>query len=540
MLDRVYLMSALHLVLSTLKPLQRCLSTKAVRSFCDFTQHFSSNSCKGTFYMETYGCQMNFSDSEVAHSILKSAGFKRVNDLIEADTALLLTCAIREGAEEKIWRRMKYLRSISRSKHRPPLCIGILGCMAERLKERLLEEREVTADFVCGPDAYRDLPRLIEEIHANGVKGASLALSLEETYADIKPVRRFGPSAFISVMRGCDNMCSYCIVPFVRGRERSRPLKSIVEEMYQLSSKGVKEVILLGQNVNSYRDLSDGPISVGCTADTLAPGFKTVYKQRVGGYRFINLLDAVSSVDSNMRIRFTSPHPKDFNLEVLQLIAERPNVCSQLHLPAQSGSSFVLERMQRGYTREAYLELVNHVAISSDFIAGFCGETEDDHNQTLALIDCVSYAYGFCFPFSLRSKTRAFYRLEDDVPAQIKARRHNELKAALRSAALRFNKSLIGSTELVLAESISKRSTTELAGRVDAGVKVIFPKYLPDSSEIHIGDYVAVKIDSCTSQTLRGTPLRKTNIVDSYKDHFTRRHEAHAPYSSSPRCNSAT
>ncbi|KAL5963869.1 Mitochondrial tRNA methylthiotransferase CDK5RAP1, partial [Taenia solium] len=536
----VYLMSALHLVLSTLKPLQRCLSTKAVRSFCDFTQHFSSNSCKGTFYMETYGCQMNFSDSEVAHSILKSAGFKRVNDLIEADTALLLTCAIREGAEEKIWRRMKYLRSISRSKHRPPLCIGILGCMAERLKERLLEEREVTADFVCGPDAYRDLPRLIEEIHANGVKGASLALSLEETYADIKPVRRFGPSAFISVMRGCDNMCSYCIVPFVRGRERSRPLKSIVEEMYQLSSKGVKEVILLGQNVNSYRDLSDGPISVGCTADTLAPGFKTVYKQRVGGYRFINLLDAVSSVDSNMRIRFTSPHPKDFNLEVLQLIAERPNVCSQLHLPAQSGSSFVLERMQRGYTREAYLELVNHVAISSDFIAGFCGETEDDHNQTLALIDCVSYAYGFCFPFSLRSKTRAFYRLEDDVPAQIKARRHNELKAALRSAALRFNKSLIGSTELVLAESISKRSTTELAGRVDAGVKVIFPKYLPDSSEIHIGDYVAVKIDSCTSQTLRGTPLRKTNIVDSYKDHFTRRHEAHAPYSSSPRCNSAT
>ncbi|VDK22954.1 unnamed protein product [Taenia asiatica] len=506
-------MSALHFVLSTLKPLQRCLSTKTVRSFCDFTQHVSNDSCKGTFYMETYGCQMNFNDSEVAHSILKSAGFKRVNNLIEADTALILTCAIREGAEEKIWRRMKYLRSVSRSKHRPPLCIGILGCMAERLKERLLKEREVTADFVCGPDAYRDLPRLIEDIQANGVKGASLALSLEETYADIKPVRRFGPSAFISVMRGCDNMCSYCIVPFVRGRERSRPLKSIVEEMYQLSSKGVKEVILLGQNVNSYRDLSDGSISVGCTADTLAPGFKTVYKQKVGGYRFINLLDAVSSVDPNMRIRFTSPHPKDFNLEVLQLIAERPNVCSQLHLPAQSGSSSVLERMQRGYTREAYLELVNRaksiipsmlpsyshsfpldVAISSDFIAGFCGETEDDHNQTLALIDCVSYAYGFCFPFSLRSKTRAFYRLEDDVPAQIKARRHNELKTALRSAALRFNKSLTGSTELVLVESISKRSATELAGRVDGGVKAIFPKYLPDSSEIHIGDYVAVKV----------------------------------------------
>ncbi|VDM18527.1 unnamed protein product [Hydatigera taeniaeformis] len=503
--------------------------------------------------METYGCQMNFSDSEVAHSILKSAGFKKVNDLVEADTALLLTCAIREGAEAKIWRRMSYLRSVPRSKHRSPLRIGILGCMAERLKESLLEGQEVAADFVCGPDAYRDLPKLIKDIQANGVKGASLSLSLEETYADVKPVRRFGPSAFISVMRGCDNMCSYCIVPFVRGRERSRPLKSIVEEVYQLSSEGVKEVILLGQNVNSYRDLSDGPDSVDCSVDSLAPGFKTVYKQKVGGHRFINLLDAISSIAPNMRIRFTSPHPKDFNLDVLQLIAERPNVCSQVHLPAQSGSSSVLERMQRGYTREAYLELVDrtksiipNVAISSDFIAGFCGETEDDHKQTLTLIDHVSYAYGFCFPFSLRSKTRAFHRLEDDVPAEVKAYRHNELKRALRSSALRFNKALIGSIELVLVESvtigllppflcilviagfISKRSTAELAGRVDGGIKAIFPKYLPDSSEICIGDYVVLKIDSCTSQTLRGTPLRKTNIVDFHKNHSTGRHEAQA------------
>ncbi|KAH9280008.1 CDK5 regulatory subunit-associated protein 1 [Echinococcus granulosus] len=525
-------MAALHLILPMLKPLSRCVITKTFCSFRNFTR-VNSDACKRTFYMETYGCQMNFSDSEIVHSILKSAGFKKVNDLSEADTALLLTCAIREGAEEKIWRRMRHFRSSLRSKHRSPLCIGILGCMAERLKENLLEGYEVTADFVCGPDAYRDLPKLIEDIQAKGLKGASLALSLEETYADVKPVRQFGPSAFISVMRGCDNMCSYCIVPFVRGRERSRPLKSIIEELYQLSFEGVKEVILLGQNVNSYRDLSEGIDSTGCTTDTLAPGFKTVYKQKVGGYRFISLLDAASSVDSNMRIRFTSPHPKDFNLEVLQLIAERPNVCSQLHLPAQSGSSPVLERMQRGYTREAYLELVNraksiipNVAISSDFIAGFCGETEDDHNQTLSLIDRVSYAYGFCFPFSLRGKTRAFYRLEDDVPAEIKARRHNELKSALRSAALRFNNSLIGSTELVLVESISKRSNAELAGRVDGGVKVIFPKHLPDSSEIHIGDYVALKIDSCTSQTLRGTPLRKTNIVDFYKDHCARRHDA--------------
>lgn len=258
---------------------------------------------------------------------------------------------------------MRYLRSVPRKKDRPDLRIGILGCMAERLKEKLLEgrfiqDRQVSADFVCGPDAYRDLPLLIENIQEGGVKGASLALSLEETYADIKPVRKIGPSAFLSVMRGCDNMCSYCIVPFVRGRERSRPLKSIIDEIHQLSSEGVKEVILLGQNVNSYRDVSEAVNLGDNTVDTLAPGFKTVYRQKVGGYRFINLLDAASSVDPNMRIRFTSPHPKDFNTDVLQLIAERPNICSQLHLPAQSGSSVVLERMRRGYTREAYLKVV--------------------------------------------------------------------------------------------------------------------------------------------------------------------------------------
>ncbi|VDD75765.1 unnamed protein product [Mesocestoides corti] len=483
---------------------------------------------------------MNFSDAEVAHSILKDAGFEKVNDLSKADTALLLTCAIRDGAEEKVWRRMMHLRSFTKSKHNPPLRIGVLGCMAEHLKEKLLEGRVmrdsvVAADFICGPDGYRDLPKLIDDIQERGLQGASLALSLEETYADVKPIRKFGPSAFLSVMRGCDNMCSYCIVPFVRGRERSRPLKSIIDELHCLSSEGIKEVILLGQNVNSYRDLSEGGVCQNRTADTLAPGFTTVYRHKVGGHRFIDLLDAASSVDPNMRIRFASPHPKDFNSDVLHLIAERPNVCSQLHLPAQSGSSSVLERMQRGYTREAYLELVDRaksiipgmcaclfylpsvgIAITSDFIAGFCNETEDDHRETLSLIDYVSYAYGFCFPFSLRTKTRAFHRLVDDVPEDVKARRHNELKSALRASSLRFNESLVGSTQLALVESVSKRSPFELAGRIDAGVKAIFPKYYPDTSEIQIADYVALRIDSCTSQTLRGTPLRRSSIVDFY------------------------
>ncbi|KAM7542667.1 hypothetical protein Aperf_G00000015570 [Anoplocephala perfoliata] len=484
---------------------------------------------RGKFYMEVYGCQMNFSDAEIVHSILKCAGFQKVKDVNEADTALLLTCAVREGAEEKIWRRMRLLCSASRDRSLPKLRIGILGCMAERLKEELLDgrfihDRKVAADFVCGPDAYRDLPLLIEDIQARGMKGASLTLSLEETYADIKPVRQFGCSAFISVMRGCDNMCSYCIVPFVRGRERSRPLTSIIDELQHLSSEGVKEVVLLGQNVNSYRDTSDVN-SCSSTADTLAPGFKTVYRPKVGGYRFINLLDAASSVDPNMRIRFTSPHPKDFNIDVLQLIAERPNICSQLHLPAQSGSSVILKRMQRGYTREAYLELVEraksiipNVSISSDFIAGFCGETEADHRQTLSLIDQVSYAYGFCFPFSLRNKTRAYHRLEDNIPQEVKSSRHNELKQALRAAAYRFNQSLIGTIQLVLVESVSKRSPAELAGRIDGGVKAIFPKFVSDSTEIQIGDYVALRIESCTSQTLRGVPLRKTSIVEFYDE----------------------
>ncbi|VDO04443.1 unnamed protein product [Rodentolepis nana] len=502
--------------------------TGFARYLSDSSSKISNDSIRGTFYMEAYGCQMNFSDSEVAHSILQNARFKKVSDFRDADTVLLLTCAVREGAEEKIWRRMRYLRSTPRKKDHPDLRIGILGCMAERLKEKLIEgrfiqDREVSADFVCGPDAYRDLPLLIEDVHERGIKGASLALSLEETYADIKPIRHMGPSAFISVMRGCDNMCSFCIVPFVRGRERSRPLKSIIDEIQQLSSEGVKEITLLGQNVNSYRDISAGVDPIDCTIDTLAPGFKTIYRQKVGGYRFINLLDAASSVDPNMRIRFTSPHPKDFNTNVLQLIAERPNICSQLHLPAQSGSSVVLERMRRGYTREAYLELVEqaksiipNIAISSDFIAGFCGETDEDHYQTLSLINHVSYAYGFCFPFSLRSKTRAFHRLVDDIPQEIKSTRHEELKHALRTSAYQFNRGLIGTTQLALVESVSKRSASELAGRVDGGVKAIFPKFLPDSSEIQIGDYVALRIESCTSQTLRAIPLRKTNVVEFY------------------------
>ncbi|KAK5934577.1 hypothetical protein CgunFtcFv8_014966 [Champsocephalus gunnari] len=316
-----------------------------------------------------------------------------------------------------------------RKKSLAPMKIGILGCMAERLKTELLE-REKLVDVLAGPDAYRDLPRLLT-VADGGQQASNVLLSLEETYADIMPVHHttHGNSAFVSIMRGCDNMCTYCIVPFTRGRERSRPISSILEEVRMLSDQGVKEVTLLGQNVNSYRDASEHQLcSSGATR--LSEGFQTVYRRKEGGLRFSDLLDRVSRIDPDMRVRFTSPHPKDFPDEVIHLIAERGNICTQIHLPAQSGSSKVLKAMRRGYTREAYLDLVQNirrivpeVSLSSDFISGFCGETEEDHLQTLSLIREVGYNVGFLFAYSMRKKTQAYHRLEDDVPAEVKQRR---------------------------------------------------------------------------------------------------------------------
>ncbi|XP_077540139.1 mitochondrial tRNA methylthiotransferase CDK5RAP1 [Haemaphysalis longicornis] len=496
-------------------------------------------------HFETYGCQMNVNDTEVAWSVLKNAGFEKSNSADEADVVLIMTCAIREGAEGKIWSKINHLKAIkkrrqaSRSK---PLQIGILGCMAERLKEKLVE-KEKAVDIVAGPDSYRDLPRLLALAHSGQV-GVNVQLSLDETYADVVPVRlnENSKSAFVSIMRGCNNMCSYCIVPFTRGRERSRPLATILDEVRALSDQGVKEVTLLGQNVNSYRDTSaesqalierssGGPLP-------LSKGFRTIYRLPSGGLRFADLLDRVSQVDPEMRIRFTSPHPKDFPDEVLEVIRERDNICKQIHLPAQSGNDAVLERMRRGYTRGAYLDLVHRirdvlpgVALSSDFICGFCGETEEAHQDTMSLVDQVQYSVAYVFPYSLREKTHAHRRLEDDVPLEVKRRRVGEVLALFRHRAKELFDQQVGSHQLVLVEGESRRSSQDMAGRNDNNTKVIFPRthvleYLSSSvkREIQPGDYIVVEIQDCSSQVLKGVPL----YITSLQEHMAAQRRRHA------------
>ncbi|XP_060925018.1 CDK5 regulatory subunit-associated protein 1 [Limanda limanda] len=529
----------------------RAVSVKQTPSACgedsDSSGYLPEDLVRGDqrrVYFETYGCQMNVNDTEIAWSILQRKGYLRTVDLNEADVVLLVTCSIREKAEQTIWNRLQQLTAMKRRrlKSQTPMKIGILGCMAERLKTELLE-REKLVDVLAGPDAYRDLPRLLT-VADGGHQASNVLLSLEETYADIMPVHVApqGYSAFVSIMRGCDNMCSYCIVPFTRGRERSRPVSSILEEVRMLSDQGVKEVTLLGQNVNSYRDTSEEQF---CSSDltTLSRGFKTVYRTKQGGLRFSDLLDRVSQIDPDMRIRFTSPHPKDFPDEVLHLIAERGNICNQIHLPAQSGSSRVLNAMRRGYTREAYLDLVKNVkriipevALSSDFISGFCGETEDDHQQTLSLIREVGYNVGFLFAYSMRKKTHAHHRLEDDVPAEVKRRRLEECIGVFREEAARVNATLIGSIQLVLVEGQSKRSAEDLCGRTEGNVKVIFPKEdvaVQDAESttapISAGDYVLVKILSASSQSLKGRALSGSSLGGSVKqDETLTRHQVDA------------
>ncbi|KFP31483.1 CDK5 regulatory subunit-associated protein 1, partial [Colius striatus] len=464
-------------------------------------------------YLETYGCQMNVNDTEIAWAILQRNGYSRTKEVDEADVILLVTCSVREKAEQAVWNRLQHLKALKARRQRAgsALRIGILGCMAERLKEEILH-REKLVD----------------------VQAANVLLSLEETYADILPVQTSagGTTAFVSIMRGCDNMCSYCIVPFTRGRERSRPIASILQEVRMLSDQGVKEVTLLGQNVNSFRDTSEVQFQPAA-APALSRGFSTVYKAKAGGLRFAHLLDQVSRIDPEMRIRFTSPHPKDFPDEasVLQLIQERHNICKQLHLPAQSGSTRVLEAMRRGYTREAYLELVQHVresipgvSLSSDFITGFCGETEDDHQQTVALLREVRYNVGFLFAYSMRQKTRAHHRLQDDVPPETKRRRLQELIAVFREEAARANEAMVGQSQLVLVEGPSRRSASELCGRNDGNIKVIFPDTEAAAgggapARARPGDYVLVKVTSASSQTLRGDLLCRTTLSRSTLAH---------------------
>lgn len=449
-------------------------------------QFMANTNGNKSFYIETYGCQMNVNDSEIVSSIMVNRGMKPADNPESADIIFVNTCSIRDNAEQRVWDRLKYFRSIKRSTN-DNLVVGMLGCMAERLREEVLE-REKLVDMVVGPDAYRDIPNLLDQVD-DGRKAVNVILSLEETYADIAPVRTSGNgvSAFVTIMRGCDNMCAFCVVPFTRGRERSRSTESILDEISLLSEQGYKEVTLLGQNVNSFND---------------------------NGISFADLLYKVSQIDPEIRFRFSSPHPKDFPDEVLKVIADQPNVCNYIHIPAQSGNNNVLKRMRRPYTREYYIELITKmrtmipgVALSTDIITGFCGETEDEHGDTLDLMKQVQFDLAYMFAYSERGRTLAERRMADDVSDDVKKRRLSEIISLQKSIELQNNLKEIGTQHLVLIEGPSKRNESELCGRTDTNKMVII-----DTDRFEKGDYIEVEITNATSATLRGRDLRKSSI----------------------------
>ncbi len=439
---------------------------------------------KRKLYIESYGCQMNFADSEIVASILRNDGFSTTSDQSEAELILINTCAIRDNAEQKVRKRLQALNALKRTK--PELKIGVLGCMAERLKQKFLEEEKMV-DLVVGPDAYRDLPKLVAEVD-EGHKAVNVFLSREETYADISPVRlgTNGVSAFISIMRGCDNMCSFCVVPYTRGRERSREPKTIVAEAIDLFEKGYREVTLLGQNVDSFRWKNE-------SGEVLT--------------NFAQLLEMVAQISPEMRVRFSTSHPKDITDDVIYTIKKYDNICNYLHLPAQSGSSRILELMNRTYDREWYIGRINKIreilgeecGISFDMIAGFCNETDEDHQETLSLMDLVKFDYGYMFSYSERPGTPAAKKLKDDVSPETKARRLSEIIDKQREHALYRNQLTLGKTYKVLIDGFSKKSADFYAGRTDQNKVVIFPK-----ENLKIGEYVWVQINECNSATLKG------------------------------------
>ncbi len=441
-------------------------------------------------YLESYGCQMNFSDSEIVASILNEAGFATTRDEKEADLILLNTCAIRENAEQRVRRRLQQFKKAKQ--HRPELVVGVLGCMAERLKESLLEQEKLV-DLVVGPDAYRDIPNLVDRVHG-GQKAVNVLLSREETYAEISPVRldSNGVSAFISIMRGCDNMCSFCVVPFTRGRERSRDPESIVREANELFEAGYREVTLLGQNVDSYKWNIDNK---GEIKDTESP---VVY--------FAELIERVAEVNPDLRVRFSTSHPKDMTDDVLHAMARHENICKYIHLPVQSGNSDNLKRMNRGYTREWYLERIDSIrrimpdcAISTDIIAGFCGETEEEHQDTLSLMEAVQYDMSYMFQYSERPRTLAQRKYKNDVPDEVKSRRLQEIIALQKGHGAARTKALTGRTYRVLIEGTSKKSDDEYFGRTTYNTVVVFPK-----ENAEPGTYVNVHVRDCTAVTLLG------------------------------------
>jgi len=447
-------------------------------------------------YIQSYGCAMNFSDSEIVASILKKEGYDLTNNFEESDLILINTCSIREKAEETIRKRLKNFNNLKKNK--PSLIIGILGCMAERLKEKLLHEEKIV-DIVAGPDSYRDLPNLVKNVKLNDEKSVNTILSLEETYENIEPVRinSNGISAFISIMRGCDNMCSFCVVPYTRGRERSRDPQSVIREAKNLFKRGYKEITLLGQNVDSYK------------WSTITNNKKKLERNQdlIEITQFSDLLESVAKIDPDLRIRFSTSHPKDITREVLKVINKYENVCNYIHLPAQSGNSRILKKMNRTYDRGWYLNKVDDIkkiigidcGISSDFITGFCSETEKDHLDTLSLMDQVMYDYSYMFYYSERPGTLAQRKYRDDVPLDIKKRRLSEIIVRQNKHSIERNKLTINKDYKILVEGFSKKSKSYLKGRTSENKIVIFPK----KSGI-VGKYVDVNIKSCNSATLFG------------------------------------
>lgn len=437
------------------------------------------------FYIESYGCQMNFSDSEIVASILSAEGYGATRNFEEADLILLNTCSIREKAEQTVRKRLTEFRKLK--KGRPATLIGVLGCMAERLKSKFLEEEKLV-DLVVGPDAYRTLPQLISEADG-GQKGVNVLLSRDETYADISPVRlnSNGITAFVSIMRGCNNMCSFCVVPFTRGRERSRDAQSILAECRDLYANGYKEVTLLGQNVDSYYFTPE--------AET-----KPV--------TFANLLELVALIAPDLRVRFSTSHPKDITDEVLHTMAKYENICNYIHLPLQSGSTRILQLMNRSYTREWYMAKVERIreilpdcGISSDIIAGFCTETEDDHKDTISMMEFARYDMSYMFFYSERPGTLAQRRYTDDIPEEVKKRRLQEIVEVQNRLSQQSNKNDLGKTFTVLIEGDSKRSSDDWMGRNSQNKVIVFPKAATSHKP---GDYVKVKVNECTQATLLG------------------------------------
>lgn len=448
-------------------------------------------------YVESYGCQMNFSDSEVVASIMTKEGYTTTRNIDEADVVLINTCSIRENAETRVRNRLTEFKK--RKADQPNLVVGILGCMAERLKQALLEEEQLV-DLVAGPDAYRDLPNLIDEV-GTGQRAVNVLLSREETYADISPVRmdQGGVSAFVTITRGCDNMCSFCVVPFTRGRERSRDPQTIVQECKDLFNNGYREVTLLGQNVDSYRwNMS----SKGVIKDETIPTTN-----------FAQLMEMVALIHPDLRIRFSTSHPKDMTDDVLEIMAKYENICPYIHLPVQSGNTNVLDRMNRGYSREWYLDRISAIkriipdcAISTDIITGFCGETDEEHNETVSLMKEVAYDFAYMFKYSERPKTLAERKFTDDVPEAVKGKRLEEIIALQLENSAASHKKQVGKIAKVLVEGPSKRSAEHFCGRDGRNSMVVFPKGTAKK-----GEYVLVKITDCTSATLIGELVNHVN-----------------------------